>query len=135
MNKRSSQEYKATAYFVREGTVSKWWHPKLHEYSIQLLNLLSPHEGELVLDAGIGTGIHANEIVRNGSRVVGLDISREMLSKCSQIDDQVDLVMVDIQHMPFKAEAFDKVFCVSSISLKFFPPLFSMLGICFMLNL
>jgi len=67
MIKRCSLIHKATMYFVREGIVSKWWHPKLHEYSIQLLNLLAPHEGDLVLG--------------------------------------------DIQHVPFKPEAFDKVFC------------------------
>jgi ubiquinone/menaquinone biosynthesis C-methylase UbiE len=86
MNKKV-QIYKATMYFVRNGTVSKWWHSKLHEYSVRLLGLLAPREGELVLDAGIGTGIHAGEIIRRGSRVVGLDVSREMLSKRAQIND------------------------------------------------
>jgi ubiquinone/menaquinone biosynthesis C-methylase UbiE len=113
MNKKV-QIYKATMYFVRNGTVGKVA-PKTPRVQRETLDLLAPHEGELVLDAGIGTGFHAGEIIRRGSRVVGKDVSREMLSKCAQINDQIDLVLGDIQQMPFREGAFDKFFCVRTL--------------------
>ncbi len=44
-----------------------------------ILELLRPGRGELILDAGSGTGLFTREILALGARVVGLDISLAML--------------------------------------------------------
>ncbi|MEM2703352.1 MAG: class I SAM-dependent methyltransferase [Candidatus Bathyarchaeia archaeon] len=114
--KRLYESSKETEYFVRMGTVSKWRHPKLHEYSKKLLKLFNAKKGALVLDAGVGTGIHAIEIAKLCD-VVGLDVSREMLTMTKLSIKRLNiksihLVLGDIQNMPFKNEAFDKVFAL-----------------------
>ena len=46
-----------------------------------LLDFLKPAVGELILDAGCGTGVFTRDILARGSRVIGLDISSPMLRR------------------------------------------------------
>ncbi len=46
-----------------------------------LLDLLRPRQGETILDAGCGTGVFTLDILAFGPRVVGLEISRPMLTR------------------------------------------------------
>jgi len=45
-----------------------------------ILDLLRPGRGEMILDAGSGTGIFTREFLARGAAVVGLDISLAMLA-------------------------------------------------------
>jgi len=49
-----------------------------------LLDLLGPQTGEVILDAGCGTGVFTLDFVAAGSKVMGLDISLPMLLRASQ---------------------------------------------------
>lgn len=52
----------------------------VRRYEVELiLDLLKPRRGEIILDAGCGTGVFTLDIVSSGSGVVGLDISLPML--------------------------------------------------------
>lgn len=50
-------------------------------YGDDLLDLLAPTSGEVVLDLGCGTGRHAAKIAARGAHVVGFDADPDMLRK------------------------------------------------------
>ncbi len=67
----------------------------------------------LVLDVGSGTGRQSILLVENHMRVVGTDISEEMLrmaySKVAKngIEDKIDFIVCDAERLPFRASSFD----------------------------
>ena len=66
--------------------------------------------GHVVLDAGCGGG-KSLEIIRKDSYRVGLDIKKENLLKARMIEGNNNLVLGDLEYLPFKERAFDFVFC------------------------
>jgi ubiquinone/menaquinone biosynthesis C-methylase UbiE len=88
------------------------------EYESELiLELLKPGEGEIILDAGCGTGIFTRDILSFGSRVVGLDISMPMLMRAGEKTTGYPFYMVagDMLKLPFPDSTFDKVVSVTAI--------------------
>lgn len=85
--------------------------------------VLSIGESEVILEVGIGNGSTINQIVRNNKigRVIGIDISNEMLRRAEKINKQyieqgvVELHYADVMDLPFKDSSFDKVFTVHTI--------------------
>jgi SAM-dependent methyltransferase len=76
------------------------------------LNVLSPRPGELILDAGCGTGRHLGPLLRTRSKPVGVDFSRGMLRIARRNYPEVPLALVDLQRpLPFENERFDAVLC------------------------
>lgn len=68
--------------------------------------------GDLVLDAGCGTGNVALTAHRIGADVVGLDLTRGMLEMARDSAavvgaDDLDWVQGDVSHLPFRDGAFD----------------------------
>ena len=49
-----------------------------------ILDMLRPQKGELILDAGSGTGIFTEAFLARGADVVGLDISFAMLRRAAE---------------------------------------------------
>ncbi len=70
--------------------------------------------GSRVVDFGCGTGILFPELTARGYRVVGLDLSLDMLQAGSESPD-VSLVCGDGCFLPFAGASFDAVFCRGSI--------------------
>lgn len=68
-----------------------------------------------VLDAACGTGRYANHLKKNGFKVVGLDISKDMLHIAKKIDSNINYVHGDLRKLPFKNNGFDLV--VSGLGL------------------
>ncbi len=70
-------------------------------------------EGELVLDVSCGTGNYSLELRRRGARVIGLDISSEMLSiakkKAEREGLKIDFIRADAAMPPFKNNSFDLI--------------------------
>jgi len=71
---------------------------------------LGTERGELVLDAGSGTGNLALSISKAGGVVVALDYCREALDSHSSKDGCCSLILADLRReLPFKDCCFDKI--------------------------
>jgi ubiquinone/menaquinone biosynthesis C-methylase UbiE len=84
-----------------------------------LLDFLQPRPGEMILDAGCGTGVFTLNILGCGPRITGLDMSQPMLRRAEQKAKGYSFRCVagDMQYLPFSDECFDKV--VSMTALEF----------------
>jgi len=82
-----------------------------------ILDQLKPKPGEIILDAGCGTGVFTIDILLSGSQVVGLDISLPMLiqavKKLKGLPFQ--MILADILNLPFPGNSFDKVISVTAL--------------------
>jgi len=88
------------------------------QYEIELiLDLLKPKHGEVILDAGCGTGIFTLDILSIGSPVIGLDISLPMLIHAREKlkGYPFQIVSADILNLPFREDYFDKVVSVTAV--------------------
>ena len=89
----------------------------LRHESALVLELLRPGPGELILDAGSGTGIFTREFIARGAGVVGLDISHAMLRRAAVTNAAFAgrLVAADMMHLPFGDGVFDKAVSVTAL--------------------
>jgi ubiquinone/menaquinone biosynthesis C-methylase UbiE len=82
-----------------------------------VLEMLAPAPGEVILDAGCGTGVFAEDILESGARVVGLDLSltmlRRALIKCP--GQTFRSVIGDIRRLPFADVSFHKAISITAI--------------------
>ncbi len=93
------------------------WNPELYEarhafvwhLGQGVLELLSPEEGENILDLGCGTGQLTHRIAESGARVTGLDSSPEMIGQARQNYPALSFVLADAASMQFEQE-FDAIF-------------------------
>jgi SAM-dependent methyltransferase len=78
---------------------------------------LGARHGDIVLDAGCGTGLTIKQYVRPGISVVALDLSMESLCFLRKTMDgsPVGLVRGDLKALPFADGTFDKVLCANAI--------------------
>ncbi len=86
-----------------------------------VFSLANIKDGELVLDISCGTGNYSLELKRKGARVIGLDISSEMLSiakkKAEAEGLKIDFIRADAAKPPFKNHSFDLI--ISILILEF----------------
>jgi SAM-dependent methyltransferase len=76
------------------------------------LRILEPQAGELVLDAGCGSGRHVPSLLAAGAVVVGIDFSTAMLARAQTETSGSHLAVADLQAaLPFRDETFDAVLC------------------------
>jgi ubiquinone/menaquinone biosynthesis C-methylase UbiE len=78
----------------------------------EVIDLVRPKRGDLALDVATGTGNTAFALAPHVRRVVGLDITREMLTQARRVAGErsianVDWVIGDAAHLPFQDETFD----------------------------
>ena len=93
------------------------WNPALYdqkhsfvfEYGHELLALLQPQPGELILDLGCGTGHLTSQLAQTGARVIGLDSSPSMLTTARQNYPQLEFRLADAAEFS-TPEQFDAVF-------------------------
>ena len=82
-----------------------------------VLQMLRPDKGEVILDAGCGTGIFTTEILKTGARVMGLELSLKMLggalTRCG--DQAFQPVIGDMRSLPFFDSSFHKVVSITAI--------------------
>ncbi len=86
-----------------------------HASSVRLqevLDLAKPRPGDLVLDVATGTGNTAFALAPHVRRVVGLDLTREMLEEARRVAVErgianADWVIGDALHLPFQDDTFD----------------------------
>jgi ubiquinone/menaquinone biosynthesis C-methylase UbiE len=82
-----------------------------------LLDLLKPQPGEIILDAGCGTGVFTLDFLSRGAKVIGLDISLPMLRRSREKAGEYSLpsVLGDMLNLPFSEGSFDKVISVTAL--------------------
>jgi ubiquinone/menaquinone biosynthesis C-methylase UbiE len=78
----------------------------------EVLDLAHPGKGDLVLDVATGTGNTAFALAPHVRRVIGLDLTREMLDQARRITAErkipnVDWVLGDAEQVPFPDGTFD----------------------------
>lgn len=74
--------------------------------------LLEPRPGELILDAGTGTGNVAKALLNYGPRVIGIDFCEPALDICRRKAPGADFRFGDLtQRLEFDSDHFDKVAC------------------------
>src|SRR5207253_8133971 len=86
-----------------------------HASSIRLqevVDLAQPQKSDLVLDVATGTGNTAFALAPHVRRVIGVDITREMLDEARRVAAERDIVNVDwamgdAVRLPFQDETFD----------------------------
>ena len=93
-----------------------WYESKIGQqaYFVErknLLNLIHPKKGDLVLDVGCGTGRFSLLLKKRGCKVLGLDFSEEML-KFSKERGLTNVVQGDALHLPFAQNTFKIVVSV-----------------------
>ncbi|MGZ3607155.1 MAG: class I SAM-dependent methyltransferase [Syntrophales bacterium] len=82
-----------------------------------ILDFLNPAPGEMILDAGCGTGVFTYGIISSGSKVTGLDITFPMLRRAREKAGGVRFLPIrgDISTLPFREESFDKVVSITAL--------------------
>ena len=118
------RSYDATAIDYQKNTVNLQPETKAQKF----LSYLSPNSR--VLDLGCGPGRDAAYFVGKGHRVVGVDISSEMISLAKHDVPQAEFIIGDIESLGFPAEAFDAVWASASllhVSKKAMPGVLAML--------
>ena len=78
------------------------------------LEILDLPEGSFILDAGCGTGWSTETIRDEGYKVVGVDISEDMIKIAKE--KELDVSVSDIREMDFEDEAFDGVISISVLN-------------------
>ena len=82
-----------------------------------VLRMLIPNPGEVILDAGCGTGVFTADILETGARVVGLELSLTMLrraqTKCA--GQTFKAVLGDMRRLPFAGASFHKAVSITAI--------------------
>lgn len=82
-----------------------------------MFRALAPEEGDLILDLATGTGDSAGAVVRKGVRVVGIDISPEMLrlAKKKIPGGLYSVVAGSVYELPVKSGTFSGGTCAFGI--------------------
>ncbi|MHA1238234.1 MAG: class I SAM-dependent methyltransferase [Candidatus Odinarchaeia archaeon] len=81
-----------------------------YEYALKILdNKFKPHLFNVSLDLGCGTGLLNTYLKQKVNRIIGIDISQEMLKRaCNR--GYTNVVLGDAEALPFRHNVFDVVF-------------------------
>jgi ubiquinone/menaquinone biosynthesis C-methylase UbiE len=82
-----------------------------------LFDLIRPNPGDLILDAGCGTGVFTLDLLHLGCHIIGIDLSMPMLLQARQKAGGYSfrIVLADLLSLPFSENSFDKVISVTAL--------------------
>ena len=71
----------------------------------------------LFLDIGCGTGFSSHTILQSNfeNRVIGFDISLDMINQCEKNSD-LHLILADMRYSPFRSEIFNYIISISAFN-------------------
>lgn len=86
-------------------------------------DLLQIGDSDKILEIGMGNGKFINDILNYGNNIsyTGIDISKTMISEAKKHNynliksSKVDLILADIENMPFWEETFNKICTINTI--------------------
>jgi 2-isopropylmalate synthase len=104
-----------TEALILSYTATNHWNPETYnkhtafvsQLALPVVDLLNPKEGEKILDVGCGDGTLAVEIECRGAKVIGIDMSAEMVEACR--DNGIETYVGSVTDLPYEDE-FDAVF-------------------------
>lgn len=112
MNKRIQRPGVRVGYDQWAETYDTTANPLVALDRLYTLALLRPRVGERVLDAGCGTGWNLRSLVLAGSKPVGIDFLRGMLTVAQRNTPTVPLAQADLnRELPVRKRVFDAVLC------------------------
>ncbi|UYP43872.1 hypothetical protein NEF87_000157 [Candidatus Lokiarchaeum ossiferum] len=77
--------------------------------------ITNPKHELLFLDIGCGTGYSSHTILAQGSRVIGVDFSHDMLDECPT-DPNLHLINADMRFIPLRTNQVDHVISISAFN-------------------
>ncbi len=88
-----------------------------HRIKIEaLIRVLAPSPGDVVLEVGTGTGLHAEWLAeRSEARYVGLDASEDMIRRARVRVSAVPLLVSDAASIPLAGASVDAAFCSGTL--------------------
>jgi len=93
-------------YSAREAYLYLHWKPKISRL-VQIFSKLKLVE--TALDVGCGTGVYTEEISKITNKVVGLDLSENMIKHGKEKRVNLLFIVGDARKLPFRSESFDLV--------------------------
>jgi trans-aconitate 2-methyltransferase len=84
-------------------------HSFVWQYGENLIALLSPQQGESILDLGCGTGQLTQQIAATGAEVIGIDYATSMIEQAQKNYPNLKFTVADARNIEF-SQAFDAVF-------------------------
>jgi len=105
-------------YALAASAYEKWhWFQFWRKNEVQIVRrwatALAPGK---ILDAGSGTGLYRPVLESTGHRVVGADLSAEMLMIQVRRNPTAPVLQARIEALPFQASSFDYVLCTRVLS-------------------
>ncbi len=102
---------------VYDALFKRFFYPRI-KHAIGYMDI---KPGDIILDVGVGTGLSLSVFPKH-CRVVGIDLSTEMLSKAKEkIDkerlDNIKVLSMDAMRCAFEDDSFDKVFLSHVVSV------------------
>ncbi|MFZ5967960.1 MAG: class I SAM-dependent methyltransferase [Bacillota bacterium] len=81
-------------------------------------SLFQPKPGMRILDVGCGTGNFSIKLAKMGCKVIGVDISEEMLAiarkKAADAKLDMEFHQMDVYHLDFEDNSFDGIFSMAA---------------------
>ncbi|MFC2163160.1 methyltransferase domain-containing protein [Candidatus Altiarchaeota archaeon] len=96
-------------------------HSKLNQSYTSLTRTIgikpSDLAGEVVLDAGCGTGRHIEVAAPHAKQVIGVDLSQsvDIAQELVGANKNVNILQADLNKLPFKDEVFDRIYSIGVI--------------------
>ena len=100
-----------------------WYESKQGEFVDKVetdlaFSLFKPTPGSKILDIGCGTGNFSIKLTEMGCKVVGIDVSEEMLNKAREKAKRkgldIEFHKMDVYNLGFSDESFDQVFSMAA---------------------
>ena len=88
---------------------------KIKDELKEFANEVKNANGQNVLDLGCGSGIQSKQLIDEGLKVVGLDISPKMVAEARKRVPRAKFVVGDMAKLPFKKDSFDGVYARASL--------------------